>query len=400
MKSIVASLVLLHTIAVYGFADEEVRTWSDASGKFSLQATYISCVDFQVSLRKGNGELLTIPVTRLCDQDQKYVGARVLESQKPPKEMADILAYLEVCRDAAIATLEMQKTERNSSAQDGDPTVDQEALDRYNEFREKNPNYGLPQGFNEQFGANSRERVEFARANERQRHVSKIKAIDGAIKELKSSLFVPTYTVRDFEQQLEAVRSIVYEPMLREKGLGDDADALKAAVRLDYKSIGYYKLRIHVDSILDENTAIVSARTGDDDAFDFSANFCLECDTQLIRVDSEFDLPNKLYFAKSLTKVSYATGDNTSVSDQTVLVLAPCSFTPKQLEEEFSRSKRIGATNFDPRREALSRLQKAKLLLKSDKSNSVSQMQEIIVKFPGTTAATEALAVLKNMPSS
>ena len=386
MRSLIVSYLVLLALCLNGFADENViRKWSDSSGKFSLEATYVSCDDYQVALIKANGDSLTVPVTRLCAQDQEYVKSRVLETQKPSKEIADLLAYLEVCRDAAVLELEQEKTNTFGNADE------KKVMDEYNEFYALNPEL-------RKFEPSSRGRIETARGKAKQEQAAKLKAIDRVIKELKKSLFVPTYTVNQFGEQLAAVSSLTYEQMYREKGLNADADALHNAVRLNHKSVGYYQLRVRVDNIQNETMAIVSAKNGTDE-FDVSDAFCLECDTRSIRHGSEFDLPNQLYFAKSVTKVSYPTGDNTSVSNQTVLVIAPYPVTPKQLEDEFARSKKARSVVFDPTRESMARLQKAKAVLKTDRISSVSQMQEILAKFPGTIAATEAAAVLKNLQS-
>ena len=51
------------------------RTWSDATGKFQVEALLVGCQDDKVSLRKRDGLTVVVPVPRLCAADQAYLAA-------------------------------------------------------------------------------------------------------------------------------------------------------------------------------------------------------------------------------------------------------------------------------------------------------------------------------------
>lgn len=53
---------------------EEVRTWSDASGKHKREAVFEKLEDGAVHLRASDGKPVRIPLSRLSDADQKYVA--------------------------------------------------------------------------------------------------------------------------------------------------------------------------------------------------------------------------------------------------------------------------------------------------------------------------------------
>ena len=56
---------------------EDVRTWKDASGKFSIKGKYVSAEDGKVTLEQEDGEELEIELKQLCAEDQKYVAGRL-----------------------------------------------------------------------------------------------------------------------------------------------------------------------------------------------------------------------------------------------------------------------------------------------------------------------------------
>src|SRR5437899_271790 len=88
MNRIATVFVLLSTFALASAAD--VRTWSDASGKFSLQAKFVSSKDGKVTLEKPDGSHFEIELAKLSPADQKYVAEQVKGEDNPfkPKEPA------------------------------------------------------------------------------------------------------------------------------------------------------------------------------------------------------------------------------------------------------------------------------------------------------------------------
>lgn len=57
------------------------RTWSDSSGSFKVEATYLGVSDDKVVLRKTDGQEVSVLLTRLSIQDQRFV-AKVQEESK------------------------------------------------------------------------------------------------------------------------------------------------------------------------------------------------------------------------------------------------------------------------------------------------------------------------------
>lgn len=54
----------------------ELRTWSDATGKFQIEATLIGVVDGKVQLKKKSGEIVTVPVDKLSKEDQEFLAKK------------------------------------------------------------------------------------------------------------------------------------------------------------------------------------------------------------------------------------------------------------------------------------------------------------------------------------
>jgi hypothetical protein len=52
-----------------------LRTWTDRSGKFQIRAKYLATEGEKVKLEKADGTVLTVPLDRLSEEDQKFLGA-------------------------------------------------------------------------------------------------------------------------------------------------------------------------------------------------------------------------------------------------------------------------------------------------------------------------------------
>ncbi len=62
--------------------EPKMRTWQDASGKFDVDAVLVGVKDDKVTLKKKDGKQITLPVSKLSDEDQEY-----LKAQSKPKEV-------------------------------------------------------------------------------------------------------------------------------------------------------------------------------------------------------------------------------------------------------------------------------------------------------------------------
>ena len=59
-----------------GASVESLRTWSDSTGKFKLQATLVNNTAGTVRLEKEDGKIISLPVSKLSKADQRYLSRR------------------------------------------------------------------------------------------------------------------------------------------------------------------------------------------------------------------------------------------------------------------------------------------------------------------------------------
>jgi hypothetical protein len=53
-----------------------LRTWSDATGAFQVEAELVKVADGKVELKKRDGQTLTVPIDRLSQGDQAFLAKR------------------------------------------------------------------------------------------------------------------------------------------------------------------------------------------------------------------------------------------------------------------------------------------------------------------------------------
>lgn len=56
-------------------AEEELRTWTDNTGKFTFQGTYVQSRGSQVMLKREDGQLQRVPLSRLSAKDREYIAS-------------------------------------------------------------------------------------------------------------------------------------------------------------------------------------------------------------------------------------------------------------------------------------------------------------------------------------
>jgi thiol-disulfide isomerase/thioredoxin len=74
--------IMMAVLSCVGGAIAEVRTWSDASGKFKVEAEFVSSKDGKVVLRRADGKEITVPLSRLNDDDRKFVKEQAANAEK------------------------------------------------------------------------------------------------------------------------------------------------------------------------------------------------------------------------------------------------------------------------------------------------------------------------------
>ena len=65
---------------------EELRTWTDATGKHKIKAAFVSLDDGKVTLEKDDGNTLEIELKKLSKADQKYVADAMKSAGESPFE--------------------------------------------------------------------------------------------------------------------------------------------------------------------------------------------------------------------------------------------------------------------------------------------------------------------------
>ena len=70
----VLSIVALTLVSAVSAA--LARTWTDTSGKFSIEAELVQVEEGKVQLRKPDGSLVTVPLAKLSDGDRRYLESR------------------------------------------------------------------------------------------------------------------------------------------------------------------------------------------------------------------------------------------------------------------------------------------------------------------------------------
>lgn len=74
-----AGLLVFAVIGVPSWADE-LRTWTDSTGRFKVEAEFIECEDDVLLLRKENGKAIRMPLDKLSEEDRQYVEQRIVEN--------------------------------------------------------------------------------------------------------------------------------------------------------------------------------------------------------------------------------------------------------------------------------------------------------------------------------
>lgn len=71
----ILSLGLSLSLAAIAVAQDEMREWTDSTGKFKITASLVEVKEGVAWLENKDGERMKIPVSRLSEADQEYLGA-------------------------------------------------------------------------------------------------------------------------------------------------------------------------------------------------------------------------------------------------------------------------------------------------------------------------------------
>jgi actin cytoskeleton-regulatory complex protein SLA1 len=67
-----------------------VRTWTDRSGTFKVEAEFIGLRDGKIHLHKVNGVKIAVPVSKMSVRDMEYVEKATGQSLDDEKSLADL----------------------------------------------------------------------------------------------------------------------------------------------------------------------------------------------------------------------------------------------------------------------------------------------------------------------
>jgi hypothetical protein len=77
-------LLLLAGVARTGWSAEEMRTWTDSTGKHKIEAKFKEVVDGKVTLARKSGGVMEIDLKKLSADDQEYIAKRLKETEDDP----------------------------------------------------------------------------------------------------------------------------------------------------------------------------------------------------------------------------------------------------------------------------------------------------------------------------
>lgn len=131
-RSVTYQVVFL-LLAPIAFSDE-LRTWKDSSGSFSIEAELVSQDSISVKLRTADNRSITVPLAKLSREDRQYLAQRKpldLEVQKAqPSTSSSLLDRLAKKADFDFSQTPLPEVLQTFSSYHGIPTLlDQRSLE-------------------------------------------------------------------------------------------------------------------------------------------------------------------------------------------------------------------------------------------------------------------------------
>ena len=114
-------LALFLVLANIGVATDS-RVWTDSTGKFRVEAEFVSVSDGMVVLKTKEGKEITLSIERLCEQDQSF-----LEELASTKEQSN-RSPLSPANSQAIASVRELATEFYDDLRTNDRSIARDAL--------------------------------------------------------------------------------------------------------------------------------------------------------------------------------------------------------------------------------------------------------------------------------
>ncbi len=102
--------------ALSGAAGQELRTWSDATGRFKVTAKFVEVSGGNVRLEREDGTALSVPLARLSEADRKVVAELQVADENPFKPVAPSKGPAKTRRDRLPAGDEDQPAQADAVA--------------------------------------------------------------------------------------------------------------------------------------------------------------------------------------------------------------------------------------------------------------------------------------------
>src|SRR4051812_35946950 len=84
----VVAVAVLGLAAASARAQQDLRTWKDTSGQFTIKAKFVSVAEGVVTLQEEDGSSLEIELAKLSEADRKYVAERQKAAASPFRKKA------------------------------------------------------------------------------------------------------------------------------------------------------------------------------------------------------------------------------------------------------------------------------------------------------------------------
>jgi hypothetical protein len=95
----------------------QAREWCDATGKYKIEATFVGFKDGMVELKKENGATIYVPLSKLREEDQKFVMVQVMLHAKEAE------AEARKAEPAAPSATSKAQPAKSSTAVEEQPTT-------------------------------------------------------------------------------------------------------------------------------------------------------------------------------------------------------------------------------------------------------------------------------------
>ncbi len=118
MRRAIPLIFVLLLLPLATASGDSPRAWTDATGRFSIQASFVDAQDAQVRLRKADGTTISIPLDRLSEADRQFVAnaPKVIQGEVVAIADGDTLTVLDAAKTQHKIRLEGIDTPESNQA--------------------------------------------------------------------------------------------------------------------------------------------------------------------------------------------------------------------------------------------------------------------------------------------